>query len=77
MVTLSKVKRNRLNGMPFLLWHEVNIPLRCPPVQVPHKCCYLIPGLALTHQDRDETVPESMVVVQPLEGRVKRGRRVK
>lgn len=47
MVNTSEFKRHGLDRGPLILRHEVNVPLRRPPIQVPNERRYLVPRLAL------------------------------
>ena len=63
----SKLKRNRIDGLPLLLRNEMNISLRGSPVQMAYKPGDLVPDLPLRNQNRDERMPQRMKTIEALE----------
>ena len=59
MVNTSEFKRHGLDRGPLILRHEVNVPLRRPPIQVPNERRYLVPGL---HSSAKESMSIRVVV---------------
>ncbi len=57
----SKLKRNRVRGLPFVLGHEVKVSLSRPLVQVANERRDLVQGLSLSNQNRDKRVPQGVV----------------
>ena len=45
----SKLKRDRIRRLPFVLGHEMNVSLRRTSIKMPHKRSDLIPSLSLSH----------------------------